>query len=72
MAAQNFNPWSLSFDHVLFDDSQVAITTNNYDCTVSDHGLEFCGSISGRAIFSLYHYQLILFEFFPSLQIFEM
>jgi hypothetical protein len=35
MAPQNFNPWSLTFDHVLFDDSQVAITTNNYDCTVN-------------------------------------
>ena len=58
MAPQNFNPWSLTFDHVLFDDSQVAITTNNYVCTVSDRGLKFCGAISGRAIFL---YQLFLF-----------
>jgi hypothetical protein len=25
MAPQTFNPWSLTFDHVLFDDSQLAI-----------------------------------------------
>jgi hypothetical protein len=25
MAPQNFNPWSLTFDHFLFDDSQLAI-----------------------------------------------
>jgi hypothetical protein len=31
MAPQNFNPWSLTFDHVLFEVSQVAITTNNFD-----------------------------------------
>ena len=30
MALQNFNPWSLIFDHVLFDVSQVAITTINF------------------------------------------
>ena len=51
MAPQNFNPWSLTFDHVLFDDSQVAITNNNYDSRVSDCGLKFCGVISGRASF---------------------
>ena len=59
MALQNFNPWSLTFDHVLFDASRVAITTSNYDSRVSDRGLKFCGAISGRAIFSLY--QLFLF-----------
>ena len=32
MAPQNFNPWSLTFDPALFDVSQVAITTNNFDC----------------------------------------
>ena len=63
MAPQNFNPWSLTFDHVLFDDSQLAInqlqfTIMNYDCRVSDRGLKFCGAISGRAIFL---YQLFLF-----------
>ena len=51
MAQQNFNPWSLTFDHVLFDDSQVANTNNSYDSRVSDRGLKFCGAISGRAIF---------------------
>jgi hypothetical protein len=51
MALQNFNPWSLTFDHALFGVSQVAITTNNNDCRVSDHGLQFCWAISGRAIF---------------------
>jgi hypothetical protein len=25
MAPQNFNPWSLTFDHFLFDGSQLAI-----------------------------------------------
>ena len=51
MTPQNFNPWSLTFDLVLFDDSQVAITNNSYDSRVSDRGLKFCGAISGRAIF---------------------
>jgi hypothetical protein len=36
MAPQNFNSWSLTFDHVHFDDSQVAITINNYDSRVSN------------------------------------
>jgi hypothetical protein len=30
MAPQNFNPRSLTFDHVLFDVSHVANTTTNY------------------------------------------
>jgi hypothetical protein len=51
MAPQNFNPWSLTFDRVLFDVSQVGITANNYDCRVSDRGLKFCGATSGQAIF---------------------
>ena len=51
MTPQNFDPRSLTFDLVLLDDSQVAITNNSYDCRVSDRGLKFCGAISGRAIF---------------------
>jgi hypothetical protein len=35
MAPQNFNPLSLTLDHVLSDVSQVAITTNNYDSRVA-------------------------------------
>jgi hypothetical protein len=31
MAPQNFNPSSLTFDHVLFDVSHVANTTTIYD-----------------------------------------
>ena len=51
IAPQNFNPGSLTFDHVLFDVSHVANTTTIYDSMVSDRGLKFCGAISGRAIF---------------------
>ena len=47
MAPQNLNPRSLTFDHVLSDFSQVAITTYNYDCRVSDRGLKFCGPYQG-------------------------
>ena len=28
MAPQNFNPWSVTFDHVLFDDSQLLLAIN--------------------------------------------
>jgi hypothetical protein len=51
MASQNFDPRSLTFDHVLFDVSHVANTTTIYDSIVSDRGLKFCGAVSGRAIF---------------------
>jgi hypothetical protein len=48
---QNFNPWSLNFDHVLFDASHLANTSTNYDSRVSDRELKFCGAISRWAIF---------------------
>jgi hypothetical protein len=50
MAPQDFNPWLLTFDRVVFDVSHVANTTN-YDCRVSDCGLKSCRVVSERAIF---------------------
>jgi hypothetical protein len=29
MSPQNFNPWSLTFDHVLFNVPHVAVTTTD-------------------------------------------